>query len=189
MTEELINRLSNIRELRVPARTSVFTFTGKAEDIREIWRRLNVEKVLEGSIRKEGSQLRITVQLVNVSDSYHIWSETFDKELTKVFAIQDEIALTIADKLKLELLSDEKERLVKRPTENLEAYNLSLLGHYFFYQSTEESIKKPFATSSRPSPRIQTMLWPMCGRPTDIVFFTLLVISVPMRAIQRPRKQ
>ena len=105
MTEELINRLSNIRELRVPARTSAFIFKGKAEDIREIGRKLNVEKVLEGSVRKEDSQLRITVQLVNVSDSYHIWSETFDRELTKVFAIQDEIALTVADKLKLTLLS------------------------------------------------------------------------------------
>jgi len=143
MTEELINRLSNIRELRVPARTSVFTFKGKAEDIREIGRKLNVEKVLEGSVRKEDGQLRITVQLVNVSDSYHIWSETFDKELTKVFAIQDEIALTIADKLKLTLLSDERARVVKRPTENLEAYNLYLLGRYFFYRgSTEEDFHR-----------------------------------------------
>ena len=142
MTEELINRLSNIMELRVPARTSAFMFKEKAEDIREIGRKLNVEKVLEGSVRKEDSQLRITVQLVNVSDSYHIWSETFDKELTKVFAIQDEIALTIADKLKLTLLSDEKARVVKRPTENLEAYNLYLLGRYFFYQTNEESLNK-----------------------------------------------
>jgi TolB-like protein/Flp pilus assembly protein TadD len=138
MTEELINRLSNIRELRVPARTSVFIFKGKAEDIREIGRKLNVEKVLEGSVRKEDSQLRVTVQLVNVSDSYHIWSETFDKELTKVFAIQDEIALTIADKLKLALLSDERARLVKRPTENLEAYNLYLLGRYFLDRASDE---------------------------------------------------
>jgi len=142
MTEELINRLSNIRELRVPARTSAFAFKGKAEDIREIGRKLNVEKVLEGSVRKEDSQLRITVQLVNVSDSYHIWSETFDKELTKVFATQDEIALTVADKLKLTLLSDERARLVKRPTENLEAYNLYLLGRYFLYQTNEESLNK-----------------------------------------------
>jgi len=143
MTEELINRLSNIRELRVPARTSAFAFKGKAEDIREIGRKLNVEKVLEGSVRKEDSHLRITVQLVNVSDSYHIWSETFDKELTKVFAIQDEIALTVADKLKLTLLSDERARLVKRPTENLEAYNLCLLGRYFLYRAfTEEDFNK-----------------------------------------------
>jgi len=142
MTEELINRLSNIRELRVPARTSVFMFKGKAEDIREVGRKLNVEKVLEGSIRKEEDQLRITVQLVNVSDSYHIWSETFDKKLARVFDIQDEIAVTVADKLKLTLLSDEKARVVKRPTENLEAYNLYLLGRYFYYKTTEEDLHK-----------------------------------------------
>jgi TolB-like protein/Tfp pilus assembly protein PilF len=143
MTEELINRLSNIKELKVPARTSVFTFKGKAEDIREIGRKLDVEKVLEGSVRKEDSQLRITVQLINVSDSYHLWSETFDRELTKVFAIQDEIALTIADKLKFTLLSDEKARLVKRSTENLEAYNLYLLGRYFLNKaSAEEDFNK-----------------------------------------------
>lgn len=143
MTEELINRLSNIRELKVPARTSVFTFKGKAEDIREIGRKLDVQQVLEGSVRKEDRQLRITVQLVNVSDSYHIWSETFDKELTKVFAIQDEISLTIADKLKLTLLRDERARLVKSPTENLEAYNLYLLGRYFLNRaSAEEDFNK-----------------------------------------------
>ena len=142
MTEELINRLSNIKELKVPARTSAFTFKGKAEDIREIGRKLDVEKVLEGSVRKEGSQLRITVQLVNVSDSYHIWSETFDKELTKVFAIQDEIALTVVDKLKFTLLSDEKAKLIKRPTENLEAYDLYLLGRFFYYKTTEEDLNK-----------------------------------------------
>ncbi|MGB9004608.1 MAG: tetratricopeptide repeat protein [Candidatus Aminicenantales bacterium] len=142
MTEELINRLSNIKELKVPARTSAFTFKGKAEDIREIGRKLDVEKVLEGSVRKEGSQLRITVQLVNVSDSYHIWSETFDKELTKVFAIQDEIALTVVDKLKFTLLSDEKAKLIKRPTENPEAYDLYLLGRFFYYKTTEEDLKK-----------------------------------------------
>jgi adenylate cyclase len=142
MTEELINRLGNIRELRVPARTSVFMFKGKAEDIREIGRKLNVQTVLEGSVRKEEDHLRITVQLINVSDSYHIWSQTFDKKLARVFDIQDDIALTIADRLKLTLLSDEKARMVKRATENLEAYNLYLLGRYFSYQSTEESLNK-----------------------------------------------
>jgi len=142
MTEELINRLSNIRELKVPARTSAFAFKGKAEDIREIGRKLGVQKALEGSVRKENNQLRVTVQLVNVSDSFHLWSETFDKELTKVFAIQDEIALTIADKLKFTLLSDEKSKLIRHPTENLDAYDLYLLGRFFYYKSAEEDLKK-----------------------------------------------
>jgi TolB-like protein len=142
MTEELINRLSNIRGLKVPARTSVFTFKGKAANIREIGRTLNVRTVLEGSIRKIDNQLRVTAQLINISDGFHLWSETYNRELKDVFNIWDEIALTIADKLKITLLSDEKARLVKRPTENLEAYNLYLLGRYFSSQSTEESLNK-----------------------------------------------
>jgi TolB-like protein/Tfp pilus assembly protein PilF len=142
MTEELINRLSNIKELKVPARTSSFVFKGKAEDIREIGRKLDVQTVLEGSIRKIDNQLRVTAQLVNITNGFHLWSDTYDRELKDIFSIQDEIASTIADKLKLTLLSDEKARLGKHSTENLEAYNLYLLGRYFYYKSTEEDINK-----------------------------------------------
>jgi TolB-like protein/Tfp pilus assembly protein PilF len=142
MTEELINRLSNISELKVPARTSSFVFKGKAEDIREIGRKLDVQTVLEGSIRKVDNQLRVTAQLVNIANGFHLWSETYNRELKDVFSIQDEIASTIADKLEVTLLSDEKTRLVKRPTENLEAYNLYLLGRHFLYQTNEESLNK-----------------------------------------------
>jgi len=143
MTEELINRLSNINELKIPARTSVFAFKGKADDIREIGRKLNVEIVLEGSIRKIDNQLRVTAQLINVTDGFHLWSETYNRELKDVFNMWDEIALTIADKLKLTLLSDEKARLVKHSTENLEAYNLYLLAHHFLDRaSTEEDFNK-----------------------------------------------
>jgi TolB-like protein/tetratricopeptide (TPR) repeat protein len=142
MTEELINRLSNIKELKVPARTSSFVFKGKAEDIREIGRKLDVRTVLEGSIRKIDNQLRVTAQLVNISNGFHLWSDTYNRELKDVFFIQDEIASTIADKLKVTLLSDEKARLVKHSTENLEAYNLYLLGRYFYYKTTEEDMNK-----------------------------------------------
>jgi TolB-like protein/Tfp pilus assembly protein PilF len=131
MTEEIINRLANISRLKVPARTSAFAFKGKVDDVREIGRKLGVEHILEGSIKKEGNRLRITIQLINVADSFHVWSETFDRELTKVFSIQDEIALTVADKLKLSLLGEEKAKLEKRPTENLEAYTLYLQGRFF----------------------------------------------------------
>ncbi len=143
MTEELINRLSNIKGLKVPARTSVFMFKGKAEDIRDIGRKLNVRTVLEGSIRKIDNQLRVTAQLIDISDGFHLWSDTYNRELKDVFNIWDEIALTIADKLKLTLLSEEKAKLVKRSTEDLEAYNLYLLGHYFFYRGgLEEDFRK-----------------------------------------------
>jgi len=139
MTEELINRLSNIRELRVPARTSAFMFKGKAEDIRDIGRKLDVRTVLEGSIRKIGSQLRVTAQLINISDGYHLWSETFDRELKDVFNIWDEVSLAVTDKLKLTLLDEEKAKVTKRYTENIEAHNLYLEGEYLSltYGATE----------------------------------------------------
>ncbi len=145
MAEELINRLSNIGQLRVPARTSAFSFKGKLDNIKEIGEKLGVETVLEGSVRKAGNQLRITTQLINVADGYHIWSETFDRELKDVFAIQDEIATAIADRLKLTPLGEDKARLAKRPTANIEAYNLYLLGQYFYYKYDKESYDKSLA--------------------------------------------
>jgi serine/threonine protein kinase/tetratricopeptide (TPR) repeat protein len=138
MTEELITRLSNIKRLKVPARTSVFAFKGKADDIREIGRKLDVRTVLEGSIRKIEDRLRVTAQLINISDGFHLWSETYDRELRDVFSIWDEIALTIADKLQLTLLGDEKARWGKRSTKNLEAYDLYLLGRHLLYNATAE---------------------------------------------------
>ena len=124
------------------ARTSAFSFKGKDVDIREIGEKLNVVKVLEGSVRKSGNRLRITAQLVNVADGYHIWSERFDRDMEDVFAIQDEISLAIVDKLKVKLLKKEKEAVVKQPTKNPDAYNLYLKGIYFSHKYTEEGFKK-----------------------------------------------
>jgi len=142
LTEELINTLSSIRELKVVARTSAFSFKGKDVDVREIGKKLSVETVIEGSVRKEGNRLRITAQLVNVVDGYHLWSERFDRELTDVFAIQDEISLAITDRLKLKLLDQEKVRMAKRHTDDLEAYDLYLRGLYLRRKLTEDSIPK-----------------------------------------------
>ena len=119
MTEELINRLSKVQDLRVPARTSAFTFKGKTEDVREIGSKLNVRTVLEGSVRKAGNDLRITAQLINVADGYHLWSETYDRELKDVFAIQDEISSAIVNALKLKLTSQEIERISEHPIDNV----------------------------------------------------------------------
>ncbi len=90
--------------------------------------------MLEGSVRKSGNQLRITVQLINVMDGYHLWSERYDKELKDVFKIQDEISLSVVHALEVKLLGEEKEKLLKRYTDNLDAYNLYLQGRYFFHQ-------------------------------------------------------
>jgi adenylate cyclase len=145
MAEELINRLSNIRELKVPARTSAFFFNGKA-DIKEIGRKLDVRTVLEGSIRKVGNRLRVTAQLINISDGFYLWSDTFDRELNDVFQIQDEIALAIADKLKLTLLGDERAKVTKRNTDNIEANILFLKGKYLHLTYTPEGMEQAIAS-------------------------------------------
>jgi TolB-like protein/tetratricopeptide (TPR) repeat protein len=103
MTEELLNVLAKVPQLKVVARTSVFQFKGKGGDIREIGRKLSVTNIVEGSVRRDGEQVRITAQLVRVADGFHIWSETYDRKLERVFALQDEIAQRIGAALKLSL--------------------------------------------------------------------------------------
>jgi len=142
LSEELINALSHIRELRVVARTSAFAFKGKEIDIREVGERLNVGAVLEGSVRKSGQRLRITAQLINVQDGYHIWSGQFDREMKDIFDIQEEISLTIVDHLKLKMLKGEKEKILKRATEDPEAYESYLKGLYFWKRRYERGLQK-----------------------------------------------
>ncbi len=142
MAEDIINSLTQVEGMRVVARTSAFVFKGKQEDIREIGRKLSVGTVLEGSVRKVGGRVRITAQLINVGDGYHLWSERFDRDLSDVFAIQDEISLAIVDKLKVKLLGDEKEKMLKRYTQNLEAYDLYLKGRYHWNRRTPDSAEE-----------------------------------------------
>ena len=132
MTEEILNSLAHVKDLRVAGRTSSFHFKGKNIDLRKIGNQLNVHHVLEGSVRKQGNKLRITAQLINVEDGFHIWSERYDREMDDIFAIQDEIAFAITEKLKITLLDDEKAIINKNPTDNKEAYDLYLKGRFNF---------------------------------------------------------
>jgi serine/threonine-protein kinase len=145
LADELINRLTNIESLRVPARTSTFSFKGKEIDIQEIGKKLHVDMMLEGSLRKAGNKLRITVQLVNVADGYPLWSEKYERDEEDIFVLQDEISLAIVDKLKLRLLGEEKEKIVKRYTEDPEAYDHYLKGIYFWDKRSSESMQKGMA--------------------------------------------
>jgi serine/threonine-protein kinase len=145
MTEEIISALAKLEDLKVISRTSVFYFKGEHTDLRTIGTKLNVENVLEGSIRKAGNKLRITAQLIKVADDTHLWTETYNRELEDVFAIQEEISNAIVDSLKIRLFGKEKETLVKTYTENTDAYESYIKGRYF-YQSfveggMEEAIK------------------------------------------------
>jgi TolB-like protein/Tfp pilus assembly protein PilF len=140
LAEDIIDALTQVPGLRVMARTSAFAFRGKAQDVREIGARLNVEHILEGSVRKAGNRIRVTAQLVKASDGYHLWSQRFDREMTDVFAVQDEISQAIVGKLRVRLAADR--RLVKRHTENAEAYNLYLKARYQFWRFTPEGLAK-----------------------------------------------
>ena len=140
MAEELLNALTSIRGLRVASRTSSFQFKGAAADIREIGERLRVGTVLEGSLRKSGERIRITVQLINVDDGYHLWSGRFDREQTDVFEIQEEIATNVAAALRVVLSEREKSALGRAPTEHFEAYDRYLRGRQFFFRMGRTNI-------------------------------------------------
>jgi serine/threonine-protein kinase len=134
MTEEIIDSLSKIGELRVAARTSSFAFKGKDEDVRKIGQRLNVRTILEGSVRRAGDRIRISARLVSAADGYDLWSEHYDGDMSDVFAVQEQIARAIAGALKVHLLPSEEGALVSPGTRDVEAYNLYLKGRYFFAQ-------------------------------------------------------
>lgn len=128
ISEEILNALTHIDGLKVAGRTSAFSFKGQHEDIRTIGNKLDVKMILEGSVRKAGTKVRITAQLVNVEDGFHIWSETYEREMEDIFAIQDEIAAMIAEKLKLQV---QKSTKGKGWTPDVEAYDMLLKGIYF----------------------------------------------------------
>ncbi len=142
MTEELLNVLAKIKGLRVPGRSSSFAFKGKNEDgiFRRVGELLNVQTVLEGSVRKAGDQLRITAQLINVADGFHLWSETYDRDMTNIFAIQSDIATRVAEALKVQLLGAVAPQ--KKPTENIEAYQLYLQGRQLWNRRTGETLQQ-----------------------------------------------
>jgi len=143
ITEELLNALTKVEGLQVISRTSAFAFKGKHTDIREIGIQLNVDRILEGSVRKSGNRVRITAQLINTADGYHIWSENYDRNLTDIFEVQDEISNIIANKCRENLTAKEQEAtLVKVPTQNLEAYTLFLKGLHFHNKITPTDSKK-----------------------------------------------
>ena len=136
LAEDIIDALTQVAGLRVMARTSAFSFRGKEVDVREIGARLNVEHILEGSVRRAGNRIRVTAQLVKASDGYHLWSQRFDREMTDVFAIQDDISQAIVEKLRVRLAGDRP--LVKRYTGNLAAYDLCLKARYHLMKLTQE---------------------------------------------------
>jgi TolB-like protein/Flp pilus assembly protein TadD len=145
ISEDILNDLTNLEGVQVVSRTSSFAFRDKNMDIREIGKKLGVQAIVEGSVRKAGNQLRITAQLINVENGFHLWSERYDRELSDVFAIQNEIAQNIVQALEINLSSREKDELKKLKTRNVEAYDFYIQGRTYYRQlhhnSTEYAIE------------------------------------------------
>ncbi len=142
MTEELISTMSRISGLKVIARTSVAGYKGSSKKVSEIGKELEVGTVLEGSVRKVGNRLRISVQLIDSRTSEHLWTESYDRELKDVFAIQSDISKTVADALMVQLLSREKALIARKQTVNSDAYVLYLKGRVYWNERTKEDVNK-----------------------------------------------
>jgi len=149
MTEEIIDALARVRGFHVAARSSAFAFKNKQQDIREIGRKLNVGAVLEGSVRKSGNRLRVTAQLNSVTDGYHLWSETYEREMKDIFVLQDEISRAIVSTLRVQLGEAGKAPLVSAPTGNLEAYDLYLEARYLHSKWQPEPMRRSIGLFER----------------------------------------
>src|SRR6188474_2105163 len=140
LSEELINLLAKIPELKVIGRTSSFSFKGKNEDLRSIAQKLGVSNILEGSVRKDGNKIRVTAQLIRAGDGSHLWSDSYDRDLEAIFKLQDEIAKEVVQQLKLKLIDIPSS--ISSGTGNIEAYNLVLQGNYFFDKLDKDNVAK-----------------------------------------------
>jgi serine/threonine protein kinase/tetratricopeptide (TPR) repeat protein len=141
IAEEITSALAKIRALRVASRTSAFAFKGKSLDVRTIGEQLGVGTVLEGSVRRAGNRLRITAQLIDVADGYHLWSERYDRDMEDIFAVEDEIAQNIVRSLQLILSEDEKRAIERGPAVDIKAYDYYLRGRQFFHQTRKKSLE------------------------------------------------
>jgi len=189
ITEEILNALTNIEGLKVTSRTSSFAFKGKNEDAREIGSKLNVNSVLEGSVRKSGNKIRITAQLINTVDGFHVWSEVYNRDLEDIFEVQDEIARTIANKLKEKLtVRSLDETIVKSYTNNLDAYNDYLRGIFYHNKWTPEDLKKSVSFFGDAINKDEKFVLPYSGLASSYVIMAVTGIKHPQKAYQDAKK-
>ena len=140
ISEELLNVLVKVKGLRVPSRTSSFTFKGSSKKLAEIGKELQVDHILEGSVRKSGDRIRVTAQLIEVNTDTHLWSETYTRQLDDIFAVQDEIANAIVNALRITLVGEDQTIIQNRSTTNVDAYNKYLLGRHLWNQRSQASL-------------------------------------------------
>jgi serine/threonine-protein kinase len=174
IAEDIINALARIDGLRVVARSSSFVFKGRTADVREVGRSLDVGAVLEGSVRRSGSRLRITTQLIDVASGYQLWSERFDRQLEDVFAIQDEIALAVVDNLKVKLLTRERASILRRHAVSLDAYEAYLKALFEWNSMTPEGFARCqdlFREAIRLDPDFAPAYAQLAGSYTSVVWW------------------
>lgn len=187
MAEEILNSLSHLKDLKVAGRSSSFQFKGKNIDLRVLGQKLGVTTVLEGSVRKQLIHLRVTVQLINVEDGFHLWSEKYDRDIDDIFAIQDEIALAITEKLKITLLDTEKAIIIKSPTDNNEAYDLYLKGR-FYWNRRGTGLKKALEYFSQAVSLDPEFSLAYAGLADTYALFAFYSILSPHHAVPKARE-
>lgn len=188
ISEEILNALTRVEGLQVTARTSSFSFKGKNEDIREIGIKLGVATVLEGSVRKAGKKMRITAQLINTADGYHIWSEVYDSDLEDIFQVQDEISLKIVNRLKENFaVNGKKDTIIKAPTDNIDAYNFYLRGRYHWNKSNPEDIRKAIKNFEEAIAKDPDFALPYCALSYCYSFMGSAGLMPPAEAYPRAK--
>jgi eukaryotic-like serine/threonine-protein kinase len=191
LTEELINALSRVPGLQVVGRTSAFQFRDRELDVREIGRQLNVTHLLDGSVRKSGSRIRVTAQLIHAADGYSLWSDRFDRELKDIFAVQDEIAGEIVSRLKLELVprrGGETTQSAQQKPGNLEAYSLYLKGRYFWNRRTGPDLQRSVACFTQAIATAPEFAPAHAGLADAYAIMGIYATSAPKEAFPRARE-
>ncbi len=187
MTEELGNALTKVAGLKVLSRTSAYSEKAKAGDAREIGRSLNVSALLEGTVRREGRLLRVSVELTSTSDGLRLWSETYERELKDVFSVQDDIAKAVAAALKVRLAGGQATSLVRRSTENPEAHDLYLQGRYFYEKRTEPDLRKAAEFFQRAIQADSTYALAYSGLADSYAFLATFGFVAPKEAIPQAK--
>lgn len=191
LAEELLNALSKIDDLKVAARTSAFSFKGKNTNVGEIAKALNVGTVLEGSVRKSADRVRITVQLINAADGYHLWSERYDRELKDIFDVQDEITLAVVGSLKVKLLGEERTAMLKHHTQDPEAYEFYLRGQSHFNRWTPVDFQKAIENFERAiaiDPAYASAYAGLADAYTELTFFSFSSVDARKMATDAAQK-
>jgi TolB-like protein len=166
--DEILTKLASIADLKVISRTSTAKYKSKPEDLKTVSQQLGVATVLEGSVQKANDQVRVNVQLINATTDAHLWADTYDRKLTDIFAVESDIAKTIADTLQARLTGSEKISIAKTPTVNPEAYELYLKGRFFGTNGRVSIFEKRLSSLITPSREIRTMRWRMPVWPIRI---------------------